>query len=485
MSLLNLNYAHKWRSADPSLSPVVCGLNRGVFKEDEEFTFMSYQPLADVVCFMVRQLVQYPEPFENCLSAGTVFVGSQNGVLIMKKNSILNKLFKSLEECLGIRALRKFLVENRLDVAKQMRTAFLLGESSGLVPVGIVKVADKNAVVKFTEMVNNHFGSATLINMKEGDLRVGENPEPVAFPSGFVGMNVRRQGEQLFQGLIKRLSFFSKFVVESDDGSWRDGQSAKMLKRPLGVIIRNFDFIAKKRSLGSCLRPDKGVGNFVFAPAMDNAFAIGTPVIIMYKATRGKLAGLKVFLNVTGGVVVWRNVLAFAVRTFVKINVDGFVYLRWCLPEMSLVSKQSSQFLRIFRRLFLFIFFKRSLESLDKFCLKQGAGFFKFLDLRLKFSDLEIGKVHGKLKIVNAFAKISSFRQNRIGRFAFEKYAEFIERAKRMFDPAWIMALFFLPAHDVFPNINIVTTLKRKETHPAWRTMGSIYDYTISCRLCQ
>ena len=48
----------------------------------------------------------------------------------MKKNSILNKLFKSLEECLGIRVLQKFIVENRLDVAEQMRTAFLLGEGS-------------------------------------------------------------------------------------------------------------------------------------------------------------------------------------------------------------------------------------------------------------------------------------------------------------------------------------------------------------------
>ena len=386
----------------------------------------------------------------------------------MKKNSILNKLFKSLEECLGIRVLQKFIVENRLDVAEQMRTAFLLGEGSDLVPVGVIKVADQNAVVKFPEMVNNHFGSATLINMKESDLRIGENPKPVALPAGLIGMNVRCQGERLFQGLIKRLSFFRKFVVESDDGSGRDSQSAKMLERPLGVVIRNFDFMAKERSLGSCFRPDKGVGNFVLAPAVDNAFTIGTPVIIMYKATCGQLAGLKVFLNVAGNVVAWRNIPAFAVRAFIKINVNGLVYLIRLLSEMPLVSKQCAQFLRIFRRLLLFIFSERSLECLDKFCLKLGSGFFKFLDLRLKFPDLEIGKVHGKLKVVNAFAKISSFRQNRIRRFAFEKYAEFVERAKRMFDPAWIMALFFLPAHDAFPNINIVTTSKRKETHPAW-----------------
>ncbi len=384
----------------------------------------------------------------------------------MKKNSILNKLFKSLEECLGIRVLRKFIVENRLDIAEQMRTAFLLGEGSDLVPVGVVKVADQNAVVKVTEMVNNHFGFATLINMKESDLRIGENPKPIALPAGLIDMNVRCQGERLFQGLIKRRSFFSKFVVESDDGSGRDSQSAKMLERPLGVVIRNFDFMTKERSPGSCLRS----GNFVLAPAVDNAFTIGTPVIIMYKAACGQLAGLKIFLNVAGNVVAWRNIPAFAVRAFIKINVNGLVYLIRLLSEMTLVSKQCAQFLRIFRRLLLFIFFKGSLESLDKFCLKLGSGFFKFLDLRLKLSDLEIGKVHGKLKIVNTFAKISSFRQNRIGRFAFEKYAEFVERAKRMFNPIAIMVLFFLPAHGVFPNINIVTTAKQMGKHPAWRT---------------
>jgi hypothetical protein len=467
------DFPEKDTVADPGLRPVVCGLNRRIFEEDEEFVFMGYQPFADVVGFVVRQWrmpVQHPEPFENCLSAGTVFFGSQNGVLIMKKNSLLNKLFKSLEECLGIRVLREFIVENRLDIAEQMRTAFLFGEGSGLVPVGVVKVANQNAVVKFPEMVNNHFGSATLINMEEGDLRIGKNPKPVALPAGLIGMNVRRQGERLFQGLVKRRSFFSKFVVESDDGSGRDSQSAKMLKRPLGVVIRNFDFMAKERSHGSCLRPDKGIGNFVLAPAMDNAFATGTPVITMNKACRGKLAGLKVFLDMLCSMVAWRNVLAFAKQTPIKINVNSFVNDIRFLAKMALVSKRSAQFLRIFRRLFLFIFFKGSLERLSKFCLKLGSGFFKFLDLPLKFPDLEIGKVHGKLKVVNAFAKISSFRQNCIGRFAFEKYAEFVERAKRMF--AWIMVLFFLPAHGLFPNINIIATSKHKETHPALETAG-------------
>jgi hypothetical protein len=56
-----------------------------------------------------------------------------------------------------------------------------------------------------------------------------------------------------------------------------------MLERPLGIVIRDFDFMTKKIGLGSCFRPDKGVGNFVFAPAMDNAFAIGTLVKFEYK----------------------------------------------------------------------------------------------------------------------------------------------------------------------------------------------------------
>ncbi|MEI8246636.1 MAG: hypothetical protein WCI51_12455 [Lentisphaerota bacterium] len=64
-------------------------------QENKEFIFMGYQPLADVVDLMVRQwrmLVQHPEFFWDCLSAETVFLGGQNEVLSMKKNSIYNKL---------------------------------------------------------------------------------------------------------------------------------------------------------------------------------------------------------------------------------------------------------------------------------------------------------------------------------------------------------------------------------------------------------
>lgn len=132
-------------------------------------------------------LVQCPEAFENCLSAGTVFSGGQNGVLSMKKNGILNKLFKSPEECSGIRDVRKFLVERHLDVAQQVHASFLLGRGSDIIPAGFVDT-DENVVVIFTKIVNNHFGSSAFINIKEGYWRIGENPAPVAFPAGLACM---------------------------------------------------------------------------------------------------------------------------------------------------------------------------------------------------------------------------------------------------------------------------------------------------------
>lgn len=49
------DFPEKDTVANPGLGPVVCGLNRGVFKEGEEFVFKGYQPLADVVGFVVRQ----------------------------------------------------------------------------------------------------------------------------------------------------------------------------------------------------------------------------------------------------------------------------------------------------------------------------------------------------------------------------------------------------------------------------------------------
>jgi hypothetical protein len=195
--------------------------------------------------------------------------------------------------------------------------------------------------------------------MKESDLRIGENSKPVAFPADIICMDVRCLGQRLLQDHIKRLSIPRKFVVELDDGIRSDGQFAKMLERPLSVVIRNFDFMAKKRNLDSCFRADKGTDNFVFTTTVDGLFATGTSVIIMYKTTCGQLAGLKVFLNVDGGVVTWRNVLASAVRVFIEINVNEFVYLIRLLSEMSLVSKQCSSFFRIFKRFFLFIFLKR------------------------------------------------------------------------------------------------------------------------------
>ena len=391
----------------------------------------------------------------------------------MKKNGILEKFFEREKKVLGIRIPLETGVEKLFDVAKQMRTAFLFGERSDLVPVGVVKIANQDAVVKFPEMINDDFGTPALVNMKKRDERVGENPEPVALPAGFIGVNERRARQRLFQSVIERLPLPGNIVVESNQCAGSQRQLAETFQCPSRIIVGTFDFVAEKRRFCPGIRPDEGVGNFVFAPAMDYAFAIQTPVIAVNKASRCKFTVLKIFLDMLCSVVAWGNIFAFAKRTPVKINVNSFVYDIRFLAKMAFVSDRSSALGGAFSGIFLLIFGKRILKCIGQFGFKMSFLILKFLDLRLKFSDLEIGKVHGKLKIVNAFAKISSLFKDNIWRFTFEKYAEFVERAKRMFDdPAWIMVLFFLPAHGDFPNINKIATSKHKETHPALETAG-------------
>ena len=391
----------------------------------------------------------------------------------MKKNGILEKFFEPEKKVLGIRIPLETGVEKLFDVAKQMRTAFLFGERSDLVPVGVVKIADQDAVVKFPEMINDDFGTPALVNMKKRDERVGENPEPVALPAGFIGVNERRARQRLFQSVIERLPLPGNIVVESGQCSGSQRQLAETFQCPSRIVVGTFDFVAEKRSFRPGVRSDECVGNFVFAPAMDNVFAIRTPVIAVDKASRGKFTFLKVFLDMLCRVVAWGNIFAFAKRTPVKINVNSFVYDIRFLAKMAFVTDRSATLGGVLRGIFLLVFGKRILKRIGQLGLKMGFLILKFLDLRLKFSDLEIGKVHGKLKIVNAFAKISSLFKDSIWRFTFEKYAEFVERAKRMFDdPAWVMVLFFLPAHGDFPNINKIATSKHKETHPALETAG-------------
>ncbi len=391
----------------------------------------------------------------------------------MQKNGILKKFFEREKKVPGILILFEAGVEKLFDVAEQVRTAFLFGERSDLVPVGVVKVANKNAFVKFTKMINNDLGTPALVNMKKRDERVGENPEPVALPAGFIGVNERRARQRLFQSVIERLPLPGNIVVESNQCARGQRQLAETFQCPSCIVVGTFDFVAEKRSFGPSIRPDECVGNFIFSPAMDNVFAILTPVIAVDKASRGKFAILKVFLDVICSVVAWGNIFAFAKRTLVKINVNSFVYDIRFLAKMAFVSDRSSAFGGALSGIFLLIFGKRVLKRIGQLGFKMSFLILKFLDLRLKLPDLEIGEVHGKPKIVNAFAQISSFFQKRIGRFAFEKYAEFVERAKRMFDdPAWIMVLFFLPAHGDFPNINKIATSKHKEMHPALETAG-------------
>ena len=174
----------------------------GIFQENEEFIFMGNQPLADVVSFMVRNwgmLVQFPESLQDFLSGGTVYLGSQNGMLIMQKYSVFKELFDVIEKCFRIGFSGEFLVQKLLDVPQNMSETFLLGKGLNLVPVGVSEIADESASIEASEMVDDNLGTPAFINMKESDLRVCEYPEPVPFPSGFVGMNERSFGERSFQ----------------------------------------------------------------------------------------------------------------------------------------------------------------------------------------------------------------------------------------------------------------------------------------------
>ena len=277
----------------------------------------------------------------------------------MKKNGILKKFFEREKKGFGIRIHFESRVEELFDVAKQMRTAFLLGESSDPVPVGVVKVADKNAFVKFTKMANDDLGTTTFINMEKGDLRIGENPEPVALPAGFIGVNERRSRQRLFQSVIERLPLLGNIVVESDQCARGQRQLAETFQCPSRIIVGTFDFVAEKRSFRPGVRSDECVGNFVFAPAMDNVFAIRTPVIAVDKASRGKSAVLKIFLDMLCSVVAWGNIFAFTKRTPVKINVNSFVNDIRFLAKMAFVSDRSSAFGCTFSGIFLLVFGKR------------------------------------------------------------------------------------------------------------------------------
>jgi hypothetical protein len=187
--------------------------------------------------------------------------------------------------------------------------------------------------------------------------------------------------------------------------------------------------------------------DFVFSPPVNNSFTVLAPIKTMNETSHGQFAVLKVFLNMLCRMVARRNILASAMRTVLKVNVNCFVYFIGLLSEMSLMTKWSSSFLRIFRGLFLFIFCKRVFERVDKLLFKMRVGVFKFLNASLKLYNLTVGKVHREFEFIDSAAKIFSVSKDNGGIFAIEKYAKVTEGTVRAFDVFPIINLSILPTH--------------------------------------
>jgi len=445
------------RIPDGLLGKVVGRFDDRVFEEGKEFVFKGDQPLADVVGFVVRQRrvpVQFTKSFEDIFSAGTVCFNGQNGVLTMQGNRILNQFFHREQEAFGIRMFLQSGVEKFLDITKEMYQTFLFGECSDLVPVSVPEVGNQDAMVKCAQMINDNLGAPALVDVEKGNERIGENPEPVAFPPGFVGMHesVVRQG--LFKSIVKRLAPLGHVLVKADQGGVRKLQVAETFQRAPGIVVGAFDLMAHERGLGSNIRADESVGYFVFAPTVYDMLAVGTPVVAVDKACGGKFAVLKVFLNMFGGMVAGRNSFAAADRTAVKINVERFVDHFRIGAGMPLMSDRSSTFCGTFRRIFLLIFGKRGLKCVGQFFLEMLRFLFKFFDVFLKLLELMIGEIHGELKRIDPVAKILAFRQNALRFLAVKEYAEFAKGAIWTFCPASVRILWLRPTHVAFPMVN-------------------------------
>lgn len=429
----------------------------GYLRKVKSSFFKGDQPLADVVGFVVRQRrvpVQFTKSFEDIFSAGTVCFNGQNGVLTMQGNRILNQFFHREQEAFGIRMFLQSGVEKFLDITKEMYQTFLFGECSDLVPVSVPEVGNQDAMVKCAQMINDNLGAPALVDVEKGNERIGENPEPVAFPPGFVGMHesVVRQG--LFKSIVKRLAPLGHVLVKADQGGVRKLQVAETFQRAPGIVVGAFDLMAHERGLGSNIRADESVGYFVFAPTVYDMLAVGTPVVAVDKACGGKFAVLKVFLNMFGGMVAGRNSFAAADRTAVKINVERFVDHFRIGAGMPLMSDRSSTFCGTFRRIFLLIFGKRGLKCVGQFFLEMLRFLFKFFDVFLKLLELMIGEIHGELKRIDPVAKILAFRQNALRFLAVKEYAEFAKGAIWTFCPASVRILWLRPTHVAFPMVN-------------------------------
>jgi len=86
----------------------------------------------------------------------------------MNKYSILKQLFSLCKKCPFFRC-KGFISEQISDISQDMPKTFLFSKGPNFVAIGTPEITYKNAVVKFTKVVDNNLRSTTFINMKESD----------------------------------------------------------------------------------------------------------------------------------------------------------------------------------------------------------------------------------------------------------------------------------------------------------------------------
>ena len=325
----------------------------------------------------------------------------------MKVNGILYKLFEGVEESCRPGIFRKPLVEKLLHIPEQMGAALLLGECRDKAPVCGVEVGDEDALVELPEVIPDHAGGTVSVNVVERDLAVRKDTEPVALPAGLVGINASCFRKGFLEGFIQGRSLPADLVVEADDGARCDAQAAEILEDSRHVVVGDLDFIPEKSRLGSGIRADECVRDFIRTPAVDDLFADGAPVMGVDKACCLQPAASDVLLDMLRGMAARGEVFVSAMRALVKTDINVFIYAVRSLPEVSRMAERSSSLPGVFRRVLLFISLERSLKR------------------------LAVGKSHGELKLVNSLAEIAPLGKHTLRGFADEKHAELLEGAER------------------------------------------------------
>jgi hypothetical protein len=362
----------------------------------------------------------------------------------MKKNSILNKRFKSLEECLVIRASREFIVEKLLHIPDQMSAALLFGECGDKISVGGVEVGDENAFVELPEMRSYHCRRPMFVNVEKRDLLVRENPEPVPLPAGLIDMNAMCFGESFLQGFIQGSSLPADLVVEADDCARGDAQAAEVPEDARDIIVGDLDFISEKSRLGSGIRTDEGIRDFISAPAMDNLFADDAPVMRVDKASCLQPAAFDILLYMLRDMTARGKAFVSAMRTFFNTDINVLVNAVRPFPEVSGMTERRSSLLGVFRNFFHFIFLEGRLQRPRQILLNIFFFHLKFRILFTKFYDLLCSKIDRAFKFVNPCPEIIPFGEDSLGRFAAKEHAELLEGAVRsMSGNRGEMAIFF------------------------------------------